>query len=71
MKHRMDGMPVIGYADFVCKLTYAQARKKSSTSSSNGIALVRDIFEQALSQMNRSAVERLETKGSSICPLFM
>jgi carnitine O-acetyltransferase len=60
----MDGMPVIGYADFVCKMSYARARIQSPTSSYKKVRPI-DIFEKPLSEMDRKAVGKLESKGVS------
>jgi carnitine O-acetyltransferase len=60
----MDGMPVIGFADFVCKMTYARARHQSQASF-NRKGCVVDIFDSALQGVDEKVVRHLETKGKS------
>jgi len=56
----MDGMPVINFSDFVTKMTYAQARRQSS-SFRTAPTLVKDIFGKALSQIkDPSLIEDLQ-----------
>jgi carnitine O-acetyltransferase len=58
----MDGMPVINFADYVTKMTYAQARQKSVGGDSIHGG-VEDIFANALVRMDTTVVKKLETKG--------
>lgn len=46
----MDGMPVINFSDYITKMTYAQARRQSTSYQSSPI-IVEDIFGQALSEI--------------------
>jgi hypothetical protein len=58
----MDGMPVINYANYITKMTYARARRMS-TSGPTSSASVEDIFASALGRMDHVMVESLEAKG--------
>jgi carnitine O-acetyltransferase len=58
----MDGMPVINFSDFITKMTYAQAKRKSV--GGNFVpGEVLDIFAEALHGMDQTVIENLETKG--------
>jgi hypothetical protein len=58
----MDGMPVINYANYITKMTYARARRMS-TSGAVVSASVEDIFASTLGGMDPVVVEPLEAKG--------
>lgn len=58
----MDGMPVVGLADALCKMTYALAREQSDVSL-NGKGRVFDIFESAIHGAKGSVVRKLERNG--------
>ena len=58
----MDGMPVVVYYDYITKVTYAEAIRRSR-SQPVSIPIVRDIFSRSLSQVDTALVEALETKG--------
>jgi carnitine O-acetyltransferase len=60
----MDGMPVIRFADYVTKMTYAKAKRESKGGNSIGGQVV-DIFADALREVNRETSGDLETKGWS------
>eukprot|EP00339_Tiarina_fusa_P021748 CAMPEP_0117080864 /NCGR_PEP_ID=MMETSP0472-20121206/57035_1 /TAXON_ID=693140 ORGANISM="Tiarina fusus, Strain LIS" /NCGR_SAMPLE_ID=MMETSP0472 /ASSEMBLY_ACC=CAM_ASM_000603 /LENGTH=663 /DNA_ID=CAMNT_0004808641 /DNA_START=90 /DNA_END=2081 /DNA_ORIENTATION=+ len=59
----MDGMPVINYANYITKMTYARARRMSVVSGPTGSASVEDIFASALGRMDPTMVESLEAKA--------
>ena len=73
MEHSMmDGMPVVGAFDFITKVTYAQAKKRSSLSGVvTSKAHVSDIFAVALSRIDPMITERLETKGMQTRPMLL
>jgi carnitine O-acetyltransferase len=58
----MDGMPVVNYASYVTKVSYADAKERSGESSAS-IPEVLDIFAEALGEIDRSIVESAERKG--------
>ena len=55
-------MPLVNYADYVTRVSYADARKRSSEISAETPEVI-DIFSEAMQEMNRSIVEEAERKG--------
>jgi carnitine O-acetyltransferase len=58
----MDGMPLVNYADYVTKVTYADAKSRSGEGSEDTPEVV-DIFAEAIEQVDRAAVEDARSKG--------
>jgi carnitine O-acetyltransferase len=58
----MDGMPLVNYADYVTKVTYADAKSRSGEGSEDTPEVV-DIFAEAIEQMDHAAVEDARSKG--------
>ena len=58
----MDGMPVVVYYDYITKVTYAEAKRRSRTGSYS-IPIVHDIFSEPLGLVDVSLVEAFETTG--------
>lgn len=60
----MDGMPLVNYADYVTKVSYADAKGRSGKSS-NKVPEVIDIFAVAIERMDKAMVADFERKGKT------
>eukprot|EP00980_Cylindrotheca_fusiformis_P026207 scaffold15514_cov129-Cylindrotheca_fusiformis.AAC.15 len=58
----MDGMPMIGFADAICKMTYAKAQKQSEISYKSRGHVV-DIFQLAFLDVDDKTIRHLESSG--------
>lgn len=64
MEHSMmDGMPIIGFSDFITKFTYAEAKRRSLNRTVRTNVRVTDIFGNVLNSIDPSIPRELETKG--------
>jgi carnitine O-acetyltransferase len=66
----MDGMPVVNLANHLTKTSYADAKERSTDAafSKGGVT---DIFEYALEQIDKPAMEELEEKGMYKCDMHV
>jgi carnitine O-acetyltransferase len=70
MEHSMmDGMPIIVFADYITKMTYAEAKRRSLNRTIKTNGKVTDIFGNVLNSIDPSIPRKLETKGVYL-PLY-
>jgi carnitine O-acetyltransferase len=65
MEHSMmDGMPIIVFADYITKMTYAEAKRRSlNPTVRTNVRGVTDIFGNVFNSIDPSIPRELETKG--------
>ena len=71
MEHSMmDGMPIIVFADYITKITYAEAKRRSLNRVVRTNVGVTDIFGNVLNSIDPSIPRALETKGECLSLLL-
>jgi carnitine O-acetyltransferase len=67
----MDGMGVVNFSDYVTKMTYHEAKKRSRNGSGTSGGSVYEIFSDGLDAMDENTAEALEAKGEQYSVIFL